>query len=91
MIATVVFFAEERVFEGMLMGNVGAAMVCKRVRQIFVWARAGFEDVKLVGHIWGRSQEGMEEARWLGGIQGGCCSHWRAIWFAFILESGLCL
>ena len=30
MIATVVLFAEERVFEGMLMGDVGMAAVHKR-------------------------------------------------------------
>ena len=30
MIATVVLFAEEQVFEGMLVGNVGTAVVHKR-------------------------------------------------------------
>ena len=72
MIATVVLLAEERVFKGMLMSDMGAAMVCKGVQQILVRAGAGFEDMKLVGSKWGRSQEGAEEARWPGRIQGGC-------------------
>ena len=67
------------------------AAVCKRAGQIFVRAGTGFEDVELVGSEWGRSQEGVEEARWLGRIQGGCWGRWRVIWFAFIPESGLCL
>ena len=91
MIATVVFFAEERVFESMLVSDVGMAAVRKRTGQIFVGARTGFEDVELVGSKWGRSQEGAEEARWLGRIQGGCWGCWRVTWFAFIPESGLCL
>ena len=55
MIATVVLFTEEQVFEGMLVSNVGVAMVHKRVRQILVQTRAGFEDMELVGSKWGRS------------------------------------
>ena len=31
MIATVVLFAEEQVFKGVLMGDVGAATMCERV------------------------------------------------------------
>ena len=72
MIATVRFFAEEQVFKGMLVSNVGAAAMHERVRQILVWARAGFEDVKFVGGVRRRSQEGAKEARWLGRIQDGC-------------------
>ena len=91
MIATVVLLAEERVFKSMLVSNVGMATVRERAQQILVWARAGFEDMKLVGSEWGRSQEGAEEARQLGRIQDGCWGHWRVIRFAFIPESGLCL
>ena len=72
MIATVRFFTEERVFEGMLVSNVGVAAMRERVQQILVQARTGFEDVKLVGGIWRRLQEGVKEARWLGRIQDGC-------------------
>ena len=72
MIATVVLFAEERVFKGMLMSNVGVAAVHERARQILVWTRAGFEDMEFVGGKQGRSQERAEEASRLGRIQGGC-------------------
>ena len=48
MIATVVFFAEEGVFESMLMGDVWVAAMHKGVREVFVKARAWFEDVEFV-------------------------------------------
>ena len=54
------------------MSDVGTAMVCERMRQIFVWTGAGFEDVELMGGEWGRLQERAEEASRLGRIQGGC-------------------
>ena len=44
------------------MSDVGAATVCERARQVFVWTRAGFEDMELMGGEWGRSQERMEKA-----------------------------
>ena len=72
MIATVVLFAEEQVFKGMLVGDVGAATMHERVRQILVWAGARLEDVELMSGKWGRSQEGAEEASRFGRIQGGC-------------------
>ena len=55
MIATVVLFAEKQVFKGVLMGDVGAAAMRERARQIFVQARARFEDVELVSREWGRA------------------------------------
>ena len=72
MIATVVFFAEIPVFEGMLVSNVQSAAVCKRVRQILVRARAGLKDVELVSGKWGRVEEGAEEVSRFGRVQGGC-------------------
>ena len=56
----------------MLVGNVGAAVMHERARQILVQATAGFEDMKLVGGVQRRLQEGAEEARQLGRIQGRC-------------------
>ena len=56
----------------MLMSDVGVATVCERTQQVFVWTRAGFEDVELMGGEQGRLQERMEEASRLGRIQGGC-------------------
>ena len=61
MIATVVFFTEVPVFEGMLVSDMGSAAMCERVQQILVQARAGFEDVKLVSGERRRAQEGVEE------------------------------
>ena len=75
----------------MLVGNVGVAAMCKRVRQVLVRAGTGLEDMEFVSGKWGGSQEGAEEARWLGRIQDGCWGHWKVTWFAFIPESGLCL
>ena len=61
MIATVVFLAEVPVFEGVLVGDVRSATMRERARQILVWTRAGFKDMKLVSGEWGRVQEGAEE------------------------------
>ena len=55
MIATVVFFAEVPVFEGMLVSDVGLAAMRERVRQILVWTRAGLKDVELVSGEWWRA------------------------------------
>ena len=49
MIATVVFFTEEGVFEGMLVGDVQAAAMCERVRQVLVRAEAQLEVMEFVG------------------------------------------
>ena len=72
MIATVMFFTEECVFEGVLVGNVWATAMCEGAREIFVWARAGLEDVEFVGCERGGSQERVEEAGLFWGIQDGC-------------------
>ena len=61
MIATVVFFAEVPVYEGMLVRDVGPATMRERARQILVWTRAGFEGVELVSGERRRVQEGVEE------------------------------
>ena len=49
MIATVVFFAEEGMLEGMLMGDVWTAVMHEGTGQVFVGAGAQFEVVELVG------------------------------------------
>ena len=72
MIATVVFFAKVPMFEGMLMGDVWSAAMRERARQILVRARAGFEDMEFMSGEWGRAQEGTEEVKRFGRIQGGC-------------------
>ena len=72
MIATVVLLAEEQVFESVLVGDMGVAVMRERAQQILVWTRAGFELVEFVSSEQGRSQEGAKEARWLGRIQDGC-------------------
>ena len=91
MIATVVFFTEEGMLEGMLMGDVWAAAMCKGAQEVFVRARAQLKDMKFVGSKGGSLQERVEEAGLFWGIQGGCGEYWRLSWFAFIPESGLCL
>ena len=63
MIATVVFFTEECVFKGMLMGDVWVAVMCEGEREVLVRAGAQFKDVELVGHKGGSLQERAEEAR----------------------------
>ena len=91
MIATIVFFAEVPMFEGMLVSDVWLAVMCERAQQILVRTQAGFKDMKFVGCEWRRAQEGAEEVSRFGGIQGGCWGFRVTSWFAFILESGLCL
>ena len=91
MIATVVFFAKECMFEGMLVGDVQAAAMCEGTRQVFVRTGAWFKDVEFVGSEGGSSQEGAKEAGLFGRIQDGCWDCWRVIRFAFIPESSLCL
>ena len=49
MIATVVFFTEEGVFEGVLVGNVWMAAMCEGMRQVFVRAGTQFKVVEFVG------------------------------------------
>ena len=72
MIATVVFFAEVPMFEGVLVSDVWSAAMHERARQILVRARTGFKDMELVSGEWGRAQEGAEEVKRFGRIQGGC-------------------
>ena len=91
MIATVVFFTEECVFEGVLVSDVWMTVMHKGVREVLVGTGAWFEDMEFVSGERGFLQKGMEEARLFGRIQGGCWDHWRVIWLAFIPESGLCL
>ena len=91
MIATVVFFAEECVFESVLMGDVWVAVMHEGMREILVGTGTQLKDMEFVGGKRGFSQERVEEARSFGGIQDGCWGYWRVIWFAFIPESGLCL
>ena len=43
------FFTEEGVFKGMLVGDVQAAAMCERVRQVFVRAGAWLEVMEFVG------------------------------------------
>ena len=57
MIATVVFFAEECVFEGMLVGDVQVTAMCEGTREVFVGAGTWFEDMEFVGCERGCSQE----------------------------------
>ena len=91
MIATVVFFAEEHMFEGMLVSDMWAAAMGERAREVFVRAGARLEDMEFMGGKGGSLQEGVEEARSFRGIQDECWGYWRVIRFAFIPESGLCL
>ena len=91
MIATVVFFAEVPVFEGMLVGDMWSATMRERARQILVRTRTRFEDVEFVSGVRRGAQEGTEEVKRFGRIQGGCWGLWTTSWFAFIPESGLCL
>ena len=49
MIATVVFFTEEGVFEGVLVGDVWVAAMRERVRQVFVRAGTQLEVMEFVG------------------------------------------
>ena len=72
MIATVVFFTEEGVLEGVLMGDVWTAVMCKGARQVFVGASTWFEVVEFVGGKGGSMEETAKEAGSLGRIQDGC-------------------
>ena len=49
MIATVVFFAEEGVLKGVLVGDMRVAAMHERKGQVFVRAGTWFEVVKFVG------------------------------------------
>ena len=91
MIATIVFFAKECMFKGMLVGDVWVTAMSEGTRQVFVGTGAWFKDMEFVGSKGGGSQERAEEAGLFGRIQDGCWDCWRAIWFAFIPESSLCL
>ena len=62
MIATVRFFAEERVQEDMLMGDVRFAAMHERTGEILVSTGAWVEFMEFVGGVWCRSEEGVEEA-----------------------------
>ena len=91
MIATVVFFAEEGMLKGVLMGDVRAAAMHEGAREVFVRARAWFKDMELVCGERSSLQEGAKETGSLGRIQGGCWGRRRVARFAFIPESSLCL
>ena len=62
MIATVVFFAEECMFKGMLVGDVQAAAMCERMGKVFVQTRAWFKVVEFVSGEQASLQERAEEA-----------------------------
>ena len=72
MIATVVFFIEEGVLEGVLVGDVWAAAMHKGVRQVFVTTGTWFKVMEFVGSKGGGTKEAVEEAGSLGRIQDGC-------------------
>ena len=72
MIATVEFFAEERVLEGMLVSDVWVAAMHEGVREVFVRTRTQFKDMEFVSCERGFSQKGAEEAGLFWGIQDGC-------------------
>ena len=72
MIATVVFFAEEHVFEGMLMGDVWVTAMHEGTREVFVRTGTQLKDVKFVSCKGGSLQEGAEEAGLFGRIQDRC-------------------
>ena len=72
MIATVVFFAEECMFEGMLVSDVWVAVMHEGAREVFVRTGTWFEVVEFVGCERGSSQEGAEKARLFGRIQDRC-------------------
>ena len=48
MIATVVFFAEECVFKGMLVGDMWATVMREGAREVLMGTRAWFKDVEFV-------------------------------------------
>ena len=91
MIATVVLFAEERMFESVLVSDVWVAAMCEGTREVFMRAGAQLEDMEFVSSERGFLQEGVEEAGLFRGIQDKCWGYWRVTWFAFISESSLCL
>ena len=72
MIATVVFFTEVPMFEGVLMSDMWLATMRERAQQILVQTGAGLEDVEFMGGERRRAQEGAEEVKRFGRIQGGC-------------------
>ena len=72
MIATVVFFTEVPVFEGVLMSDVWSAAMRERAQQILVWTGTRLEDVEFVGGKRRGAQERAEEVTRFGRIQGGC-------------------
>ena len=71
MIATVVFFAEECMFKGVLVGNVQVAAMCERAGEVLVQTGAWFKVVKFVGSEWASLQERAEEAGLFQRIQDG--------------------
>ena len=70
MIATVGFFAEEGVQEGVLVSDVWFAAMHERAREIFVSAGAWMELVEFVSGVRHGSEERTEEAHWFWGGQG---------------------
>ena len=61
MIATVVFFTEGPVLEGILVGDVWVTAMHKGVREVFAGARAWFKDVEFVGGVRCRLEERTKE------------------------------
>ena len=72
MIATVVFFAEEGMLEGVLVGDMWVAVMHEGTREVLVRAGAQFKDMEFVGSKGGGSQEGLEEAGLFWGVQDRC-------------------
>ena len=71
MIATVVFFTEEGMFKGMLVGDMWVAAMHEGVKQVFVRAETQFKVVEFVGSKRCGLQERVEEAGLFGRIQDG--------------------
>ena len=72
MIATVVFFTEEGVLKGVLVGDVQMAAMHEGTRQVFVRTGTWFKVMEFVGGEGGSMEETAKEAGSLGRIQDGC-------------------
>ena len=71
MIATVRFFAEEGVQEGMLVSDVQSAVMHERAREILVLTGAQMELMEFVGGVRCGSEERVEETHQFWGGQDG--------------------
>ena len=68
MIATVVFFKEEQVLQGMLVCDMWVAAMCKGAREVFIGIGAQLEDMKFIGGVRCRLEKEMEEGWSFWGI-----------------------